>query len=152
MDYHNLVRAIGAIHSGARAAAARSVDHLLTIRNWLMGASIIQYEQDGEDRSVYGAELLPKPARSLAEEGYRGLGLSNLKNCRQLALSWPNFKVPPVVAEQLRISFTEKAIRQSVTGELAVGQTIFQRHGGTAGTIKMSIGCFSALRIKGLRP
>ncbi len=73
MNFDNLLQDIGLIHDRARAAAGRSVDRLLTLRNWFIGASIVEYEQAGEDRAAYGEQLLLRLARSLADAGHRGL-------------------------------------------------------------------------------
>ena len=87
MNYTHLIQDIGDIHTRAKAAANRSVDRLLTLRNWLIGAYIVEYEQNGEDRAAYGEELLLKTART---------GLPMVRSC---SLVWPNHyprPVPPV--------------------------------------------------------
>ncbi|HRC55388.1 MAG: hypothetical protein IPI49_25865 [Myxococcales bacterium] len=40
------------------AAAARSVDELLTLRSWLIGVWFIAFEQDGADRAAYGEGII----------------------------------------------------------------------------------------------
>jgi len=40
------------------AQAARAVNVSLTMRNWLVGYYISEYEQHGADRAKYGAGLL----------------------------------------------------------------------------------------------
>ncbi len=38
--------------------AINAVNQALTIRNWLIGFYIVEYEQNGKDRAEYGKKLL----------------------------------------------------------------------------------------------
>ena len=53
-----LVAGLAALQQQARQAAARSVDEILTVRSWLIGAWIVAYEQHGADRARYGERLI----------------------------------------------------------------------------------------------
>lgn len=90
MNFPALVADIHAITGTAEAAAARTVDRLLTLRSWLIGAWIVEYEQHGEDRAAYGEALLERLAEELEREAARGLSARNLKNFRQVVLTWPD--------------------------------------------------------------
>ena len=46
------------VHEHCDVEAARAVNVGLTVRNWMIGWYIRQYEQDGADRSTYGTRLL----------------------------------------------------------------------------------------------
>lgn len=35
-----------------------AVNQLMTLRNWVIGYYIVEYEQDGSDRAQYGSHLL----------------------------------------------------------------------------------------------
>jgi predicted nuclease of restriction endonuclease-like (RecB) superfamily len=118
MKFATLLQNIGTVHNRASAAASRSVDQLLTVRNWLIGAYIIEYEQNGEDRAAYGERVISRLAAELKSAGYRGLGTSNLKNCRQVALRWPNLAPKSAIASLLSISSETREIRQTPSGEL----------------------------------
>lgn len=89
MNYDRLLDNIGYVNGSTQAALVRAVNQALTLRNWLVGAYIIEYEQNGEDRAVYGEALLKKMAKDLAQRGYEGLSLSNLKNARKFAFTYP---------------------------------------------------------------
>ncbi len=89
MKLDALVRTIADIHTRSQDAAGQALNRLLSLRNWLIGAWIVEYEQRGEDRAAYGERLLHRLADRLAETGAHGLRLSNLKNCRQVALAYP---------------------------------------------------------------
>lgn len=59
---------------------SRTIDRHLTIRNWLIGFYIVEFEQNGEDRAEYGVALLDSAAEKLNK---KGLSARNLKLFRQ---------------------------------------------------------------------
>lgn len=67
-------------------SAAKAVNKLLTIRNWLIGYYIFEYEQNGEDRAQYGEMLLERLAEDLNQPS---LSFRNLKLYRQFYLTYP---------------------------------------------------------------
>ena len=87
--FDSLVDGLERLQARAREAVARSVDEILTLRNWLIGAWIVAYEQEGADRARYGEGLIDALAAAFKARGVDGLGRSNLKNYRQIALTWP---------------------------------------------------------------
>lgn len=87
--FDTLVEGLVALQAQARDAAARSVDEILTMRNWLIGLWIVGFEQEGEDRARYGEGLVEALAAAFKARGIRGLSARNLRNYRQLALTWP---------------------------------------------------------------
>ena len=50
--------------------AGKSVNRLMTIRNWLFGFYIVEFQQNGEDRAAYGEQLLQKLAEALCTKGF----------------------------------------------------------------------------------
>lgn len=89
MKFTELVTQISGIDGAARLAAGRTLQQVLSLRNWLIGAYIIEFEQAGEDRAAYGQVLMQTLAQALAEAGCQGLSASNLRNFRQMALAYP---------------------------------------------------------------
>jgi hypothetical protein len=87
--FDRLVDGLARLQARAREAAVRSVDEIPTLRNWLIGAWIVAYEQEGADRARYGDGLIDALATAFKARGVPGLGRSNLKNYRQIALTWP---------------------------------------------------------------
>lgn len=72
------------------------------MRNWLIGAYIVEFEQSGKDRAKYGARLLETLAHDLRVRGLEGLGISILERSRRFYLLYPEFRaaIPqPVVAQ-----------------------------------------------------
>ena len=87
--FDSLVDGLARLQARAREAAARSVDEILTVRNWLIGAWIVAYEQEGADRARYGEGLMDVLAVAFKARGVQGLSGRNLRNYRQIALTWP---------------------------------------------------------------
>ncbi|WP_231569833.1 hypothetical protein [Hymenobacter sp. APR13] len=52
-----LAEQIGQLHAQTQRAAAQQVNYWLTVRNWLIGWHIAEYEQGGSDRAEYGERL-----------------------------------------------------------------------------------------------
>ena len=77
-NFEELVGVIGQVHEELAAQAGRAVNISLTLRNWLFGCYIAEYELNGLDRANYGDRLLTELAKHLTE-----LKISNC-NRRQL--------------------------------------------------------------------
>ena len=71
MKYAELVRTIDTANRQLLSRAAEVVNQALILRNWLVSANIVEYEQSGNDRAKYGipsGRLTIKPS---AEENVR---------------------------------------------------------------------------------
>jgi predicted nuclease of restriction endonuclease-like (RecB) superfamily len=86
MKYLNLISQIDETHQTLQQNAVKAVNSHITLRNWLIGYYIVEFEQNGEDRAKYGAKLLKELARSLK---IKGLGETNLKQCRKFFQLYP---------------------------------------------------------------
>jgi hypothetical protein len=87
LDYGALVAAIGLAHQTAQAHTVQAVNVALTLRNWLIGYHLFEYEQNGSDRAKYGERLL----EHLGQRGNRWHpGLHAHPGCHRFrAVSWP---------------------------------------------------------------
>jgi len=93
LNFEGLFENVVGIQTGTKTAASRSVDRLLTLRNWLIGASVVSYEQHGADRATYGEGVIDALAGRLKRAGRQGLSSRNILNYRQFALAWPGLEV-----------------------------------------------------------
>lgn len=89
MKFTDLVTQISAVDGVARHSTDQTLQQILSLRNWLIGACIVEFEQAGEDRAAYGEALVRTLAKALAAAGCRGLSWRNLNNFRQLAFAYP---------------------------------------------------------------
>ncbi|GHT32361.1 hypothetical protein FACS18945_0050 [Bacteroidia bacterium] len=69
MDFKSLVKQIQSVQSALQASAAHAINTALTIRNWLIGYYIVEFEQNGEDRAKYGEKLLQNLENKLKTKG-----------------------------------------------------------------------------------
>jgi predicted nuclease of restriction endonuclease-like (RecB) superfamily len=72
----------------ARAAAARSVDAVMTSTYWQVGRRIVEQEQQGQQRAAYGQALLHRLSADLTGRFGRGFSRQNLQQMRQFYLTW----------------------------------------------------------------
>jgi predicted nuclease of restriction endonuclease-like (RecB) superfamily len=65
LTFERLIEAVRDVHEQLRAQAGRAINVSLTLRNWLIGAYIAEYELRGADRAAYGENLLDELADRL---------------------------------------------------------------------------------------
>ena len=88
-DYKQLVDDIGNLLSEGRKKVAHMVNSTMVETYWLIGRYIVEYEQQGNERAVYGTDLINKLSKDLTNLYRKGFGRSNLLYIRKLYLSFP---------------------------------------------------------------
>jgi len=90
-SFEQLTETIRSVHTSLASQAAKAVNVCLTLRNWLIGHYIAEYQLNGADRAKYGEKLIPELAKQL----------SDLSNCnrRQLYDYLNFFQAYPQIAE-----------------------------------------------------
>ena len=58
--FEDLSASILNTHLTAQQSAIKAVNQMATLRNWLIGCYIVEYEQKGSDRAKYGDRLLKR--------------------------------------------------------------------------------------------
>lgn len=86
MNFEKLVFNIQRINSFLQQSAIKAVNTHLTLRNWLTGFYIVEFEQSGSDRAVYGIKLLENIAKNI---NIKGLTHTELSRCRQFYNTYP---------------------------------------------------------------
>jgi predicted nuclease of restriction endonuclease-like (RecB) superfamily len=110
-DFDQLIDNVYQTHCQLQLNAKKVVNLNLTIRNWLVGYYIVEFEQNGEDQAKYGTNLIGELASKLKAKGLKGFSVSALKNHRTFYLLYPQIS-------QSVISFLREKKSQSLTGEL----------------------------------
>ncbi|WP_143305051.1 PDDEXK nuclease domain-containing protein [Chitinophaga vietnamensis] len=110
MKFNTLVNTIEATHVRFQQTAAKAVNRSLTLRNWLIGYYIVEYEQSGQDRAKYRDNLMIKITEKLS---HLKMSETNLKLFRQFYLYYP--QIHELVRDKLKNSAIQ--IRQSLTDE-----------------------------------
>ena len=106
ISFEQLTQSIIEVSQATKARAAKAIDSIYTVRNWLVGAYIVEYEQNGSDRAAYGDKLLTRLAKQLKEES---LNYTLLNNCRNFYLYYPQIgqyvqKLPTLSEESSKIT------------------------------------------------
>ncbi|HHG86007.1 MAG TPA: DUF1016 family protein, partial [Bacteroidetes bacterium] len=83
MSLSALTQRIIAVDEELKVAASKAVNMLLTMRNWMIGFYLVEYEQDGEERAKYGAGLINSVAKNLTADG---MSARNLRLYRRFFL------------------------------------------------------------------
>ena len=89
MNYGSLVEQITTLHGISTESAAGAVNQALLVRNWLIGAWIVEFEQLGADRATYGSGLLKRLAKDLKASGLRGVSPDVLERMRGFYRGYP---------------------------------------------------------------
>jgi hypothetical protein len=90
--FESLVKTITKIHENLFTQAVKAVNVSLTIRNWLIGFYIHEYELGGRDRAAYGEHLFEKLANRLHELGIKRIYERELRRYRQFYLTYPRIR------------------------------------------------------------
>ena len=113
-NFEHLVFSIEKLHDSARQSVAGSVNRMLTLRNWLIGRYIVEYEQNGRDRAKYGTNLILRLARRL--NARKGFSERNLQLFREFYRVYP--QIARTAEEQLSAFGVETGISQKASAEL----------------------------------
>lgn len=102
-SFEQLVDFIRDTHYVAQSIMSRAVNRSLTLRNWLVGYYIVEFEQNGEDRAKYGEQLLERLAERVNIEG---INITTLKYSRLF------YQYYPYIADSLQIEKSATASHQ----------------------------------------
>ena len=88
MNFEQLVTIITDTHQQLQQSAVKAVNQCQTVRNWLMGFYIVEFEQNGEDRAQYGEQLLKKLEQRVNQ---KGLNVTLFQRSRMFYGAYPQF-------------------------------------------------------------
>lgn len=70
-----------------RGVAVKTINQATTLRNWIIGCYIVEYEQNGSDRAKYGDKLIEKLSKRISKPG---LGTTLLRKSRAFYIVYPS--------------------------------------------------------------
>jgi predicted nuclease of restriction endonuclease-like (RecB) superfamily len=114
MDLGELIQQIQTAHTALQRKTVSVASVALTLRNWIIGAYIVEYEQGGSDRAAYGENLLPELAERVR---IRGLSRSALQVCRDFYLTYPQIRQTLSGEFHNLLIQSGLEIRQTLTGK-----------------------------------
>ena len=113
LNFDGLVEKIQQKHFALQEQSVKAVNIGLTSRSWLIGFYIVEFEQNGEDRAIYGDKLIYKLSQKMA---IRGLSETNLKNSRLFYLAYS--EICQLMTDQFIQKDVIPQISQLVTDEI----------------------------------
>lgn len=97
-EYASVHADIVALLEAARAAAARTVNALMTATYWEVGRRIVEFEQGGQERAVYGEALIERLSADLSARFGRGFSRQNLWQMRLFYTTWSADQIPQTLS------------------------------------------------------
>jgi len=134
MNFEKLVLRIQETNNFLQKSAVKAVNTHLTLRNWLTGFYIVEFEQNGSDRAKYGAKLLENIAKNI---DIKGLTSPELSRCRQFYKMYPqilglitqefkNLLPPNLLSENNGKSILGSATQELQNDDLKYVSSVFQ--------------------------
>lgn len=128
-SFNDLASIVQTTHDAAQSSAVKEINRMQTMRNWLIGYYIVEFEQNGKDRAEYGTQLLKKLEERVDR---KGLTTTLFKWARKFYRLYPqmmeNLPIPicATVMHQLQpIENKEDTIGASMTHQfITPGKTI----------------------------
>lgn len=135
-SFEGLVEHLEYIHKITSTNAKSAVNQLLTLRNWVIGYYIVEYEQNGNDKALYGDNLLKELGSKLEQ---LNLSEKTLYSYRKFYLVYPQIfstvsrKLQSLGLQeeikQLTIEFPEKAHTKQVQKKFSTVSRKFKTDG-----------------------
>jgi predicted nuclease of restriction endonuclease-like (RecB) superfamily len=94
----------------------KQVNTALTLRNWIIGFYISEYEQSGKDRAEYGKKLFKAIESNLKQKGLSSIRERHLYLCKDLYKAYPQI-LRTVSAESYLSDFQHPEILRTVSAE-----------------------------------
>ncbi len=118
MNFDQLIENIELTHNFFQARASKQVDENFTLRNWLIGYYIIEFELNGQDRAVYGAKIILSIAKRVKH--IKGLSDRSLYSFKAFYQIYP--QISQTLSAKLKDSDLQlsPSIFQTVSGKLEI--------------------------------
>lgn len=88
-SYENLVSDIVGLLEKSRSTAVRQINEIMIDTYWHVGKYIVEFEQEGREKAIYGSGLLKKLSADLKSRLGKGFSHSNINAMRNFYLQNP---------------------------------------------------------------
>lgn len=95
MDSESLFNAISSIIESTRSSIVKAVNTTIVHAYYNIGRYIVEFEQNGDNRAVYGSRLLENLSVKLSQRFGKGFSIQNLRNMRQFYYSYSQIRQTP---------------------------------------------------------
>jgi len=123
-NYSGLITDLSSLIEQGRKAAVRYVNTALVATYWLMGRSIVEFEQKGKERAEYGEALLKHISDDLMKQFGKGWGEPHLRAVRQFYLIYRDVEKRYTLCSESE-ELKEPDIRHTPRSELISTETLF---------------------------
>lgn len=93
-SFNDLASIVQTTHDAAQSSAVKAINRMQTMRNWLIGYYIVEFEQHGKDRAEYGTQLLKKLEERVDRKGLNVTLFQMSRNFYKLYPQMVNLFVP----------------------------------------------------------
>ncbi|MDR1881481.1 MAG: PDDEXK nuclease domain-containing protein [Prevotella sp.] len=114
MNYRKLLTSIRTINEKILAGTSQAINIGLTLRNWLFGMYICEYEQNGMDRAEYGEHLLEQLSNLLRKFNIPRTEERELRRYRQFYLVYPQIR--DAVSPEFKLLSAELIVQKAGAG------------------------------------
>ena len=121
-NLNELISTIEKIHQYFAMKVQKQVNVALTLRNWLIGYYLVEYEQNGTDRAEYGTALISNLASKLKHRNLKGFSEMALRLNRTFYLAYPQIQ-QTLSVESLPSDFQINIIQQTLSVELKLNES-----------------------------
>ncbi len=118
--FDDLASIIQNTHDAAQTSAVKAINRMQTMRNWLIGYYIVEFEQHGKDRAEYGTQLLKKLEERVNR---KGLNITLFKNSRNFYTHYPQiadnliFAISPTSSDEYENQYKSLPINQESSSD-----------------------------------
>lgn len=88
-DERQFYKDVHDILENARNNAYVMVNDIMTYAYWNIGKRIVEQEMKGTTKAKYGSYIIKRLAQELSDQYGSGFSIANIKNCRQLYMTFP---------------------------------------------------------------
>ena len=111
ISFEQLAQNIITVDDSMRGVAVKTINQATTLRNWIIGCYIVEYEQNGSDRAKYGDKLIEKLSKRISKPG---LGTTLLRKSRAFYIVYPSIMQVFEIQQTLPVELKEQ-IRQTLS-------------------------------------
>ncbi|MEN9522402.1 MAG: hypothetical protein RL065_779 [Bacteroidota bacterium] len=122
MNFKLLINTFQKTHDALQKSAVNAVNTHITFRNWLFGYYIVNFEQNGDDKAVYGDKLLEKLEIKLTKLKVKSVTAAELSRYRKFYLTYPS--ILGTVSQKLMLENTELQILGTVSQEFKSSESL----------------------------
>lgn len=118
-SFEELTDVIQTTHDAAQTSAVKAINRMQTMRNWLIGYYIVEFEQHGKDRAEYGSQLLKRLEERVNR---KGLTVTLFQLARNFCILYPQMLSLLVGENYATVSRISVAEQETIENKTDIAQ------------------------------